>query len=202
MAALDVEPNKHASEQDFKRAMHKLLAEKDALADALQAKRVDLLEPMTHARFWGQRHAAVEALGQCGPAAVPVLRKLIRQDDYFACDAAQAMAQAYGDEAPAQMTALVKDELAFWKVEAFKLPVGLRDQLHAAHQHRRSALFVAVRIIEQAHYLPARDTVQARARILGFAAAPTDAAEPDLLIQQCDRALKALDADPVTPAGQ
>ena len=102
MEPLDVEPNRHASEEDFKQAMHKLLAEKDALADARQAKRVDLLEPMTHARFWVQRHDAIEALGQCGPAAVPALSTLIRQNDYFSYDAAQSLAQAYGDEAPAR----------------------------------------------------------------------------------------------------
>ena len=34
MEPLSVEPNRHASEEDFKQAMHKLLAERDALADA------------------------------------------------------------------------------------------------------------------------------------------------------------------------
>ena len=133
---------------------------------------------------------------------MPVLRNLIRQDDYFSCDAAQALAQAYGDEAPAQMTALVKDELAFWKVEAFKLPVGLKDQLHAAHQHHRGSLFVAVRIIEQAHYVAARDTVQALREFWASLPRPKDARKSDWLVAECDRTLKVLDADPVRPASQ
>ena len=59
------------------------------------------------------------------------------------------------------MTALAADELVFWKAEALKLPVGLKGQLRGAHQYRRGVLSVAVRTIEKAHYLPARDTVQA-----------------------------------------
>ena len=166
MSALNVERNRnaHASEADFKRAMHKLLAEKDAMTDALKAKRVDLLESMVHARFFWQQRDAISALGQCGKEAVPTLRKLYREDDYFSHNlmTVQALAQACGDEVAAEMTALAKDELIFWKEEAAKLPVGWQGELPAivVHQQRRMILVAAIRIIEQAHYVPARDALE------------------------------------------
>ena len=174
MSALNVERNRnaHASEEDFKRAMHKLLAERDAMDDAVRARRVDLLEPMVHAGFFWQRCDAIRGLGQCGIEAVPTLRRLYREDKNFAHNmmTVQALAQAAGDEAPAEMTALVKDELTFWRGEASKLPAGSQGQLAnmVEHQARRMNLVFAIRIIEKADYVPGRGTLEAHAQISGL----------------------------------
>ena len=111
----DDRPNTLAN---FKRETLAMLAAGRRWPKRLRSRRqpaAELLVPMAHGPYRLEQEDAITALGGCDPAGVAALEKLMREYGPFTWCATLALAQAYGDEGGAEMTALIRDELAWWK---------------------------------------------------------------------------------------
>jgi hypothetical protein len=100
------------------------IARANALADA--GERAEALRPFVGSDLYYARVDALEGLGDCGKAALPVLRRLLGDANLSRRhgDVVRAMAKAGGAAAGPDLTAILERETAFWKQKAPNLPQG------------------------------------------------------------------------------
>jgi hypothetical protein len=152
----------------FKQETLDIVAAKGLLARAIAiaepARRVEALEPMAKGKYWHQRHEAIAALGNCGPAAVVCLRQMLRTYGNETGEVTSALARAAGENAGPEMTAVLEEDVAFWKSVAADLPVGWWNNLSSEQkrhqcQSRYCILGPAMGSVVALHYSPARKPV-------------------------------------------
>jgi hypothetical protein len=194
------------TEDGVKQATLEILAAKEALAKAVLmadvAERLKTLEPMAASKYRRQQREAIAAMGQCGPAALPILKKILRQYGQNTPELMEALAQAAGDRAGEEMTVLVKKELTFWRRAAPDLPIGWRNSLpdnRDKYLERYSILRKALKGVGQAHHVAARDLVREVKDFWASLPQLSDDPRTNEMILECDRVLRALN-DPA-PAG-
>ena len=128
-------------EEKFKQETMEILAAKDALHRAIlladPGARALALQPMITSNNWYQRHEAIAVLGECGPPALPVLRRPLLDGGGDSVLITGALIHAAGENAGAEMTLLLSQEVAFWRKEAPGLPVGWWNKLEPAERRER-----------------------------------------------------------------
>lgn len=189
------------TEGNLKQRTLEIRAAKRALAEALlipdPAERVKLLEPMAKSELWYQRREAIAAMGQCGPAAGLTLQKLLRHYGKNTPQLVEALAQAAGDNAGAEMTALLQKELIFWKWAAPDLPVGWwNSEMENGEEYRGRYCILesALKTIEETHCVAARDVVRQLRDLWVSLPQLNDKSGLDQVTKDCDRVLSILDA--------
>jgi hypothetical protein len=189
------------TENNLKQRTLEILAAKRSLAEALLipdvAQRVKLLEPMAKSELWHQRREAIAAMGKCGPAAGPTLQKLLRHYGKNTPQLVEALAQAAGDQAGAEMTALLQKELIFWRGAAPDLPVGWWNsemENQEEYQSRYCILQSALKTIEETHCVAARDVVRQMRDLWVSLPQLDDKSGLDQVTKDCNRVLNILDA--------
>jgi hypothetical protein len=118
------------TERFMREQVRQLTTAQEALARALalpdRGKRAEALAPLVRSDRYYVRAAGFEALGDCGKDALPVLRRLLRDDSLAGHhgDLVRVLTRAGGAAVGPELTALVEQELAFWKKIGPALPVG------------------------------------------------------------------------------
>lgn len=95
------------------------------------------------------------------------------------------------------MTALLKEELAFWRKEAPTLEVGwwngLKPQAkREQYQNRYGILGPALRTVTELHYVPAREVVQELRDLWVSLPQLNDKSGLNQITEECDKASEAL----------
>jgi hypothetical protein len=118
------------SEAEVKQLFSKVDDEHAALARAAAVKdpsaRAEALEPFAAHEFYFLRQAVFDALRDCGRAALPTLRRMLRDETKLTThgDVIEALAEVGGDDVGEELTRVVGEELAFWKTTAPGLKRG------------------------------------------------------------------------------
>ena len=88
-----------------------------------QSRRAESLEPFTTSGLYYARDLAFAELQKCGPAALPVLRRMLKDPTLLNLHGSviKALTSVGGEKVADELTALVKDELEFWKVTGPRL---------------------------------------------------------------------------------
>jgi hypothetical protein len=90
------------------------------------AKRAEALEPLARLTMYPAWVKAFDALADCGPAALPTLRRMLADESTSNRHdrVVKALVRAGGTEVGRDLTQLVERELGFWKNAAPQLRVG------------------------------------------------------------------------------
>jgi hypothetical protein len=143
------------------------LGKASALPDP--TRRAEALVPFVHSERFQVRHEAFNALGGCGEAALPSLRKMLQDPSLAGKHGAvvKALAQAGGERVGPELTKLVEVELAFWKKTAPGLQVGWwggNNLTEAEQQHlqnRYGKVLEAIYALEKIRFSGCRNAVTA-----------------------------------------
>ena len=187
-------------EAGFKRETQDILDARDALTKAQAmtdaTQRVRILEPMARGKYWHQRHEALALMGECGPAALPILRQMMREYGRDTSTVAAALAKAAGESAGAEMTTVLKEELEFWRKTAPGLPVGWWNNLPENRerlQHRYGILQPALDAVSTSHLAAAQEVVRDLRDLWISLPQLNDKSGLDQITDKCNKVLKALD---------
>ena len=95
----------------------------EAVAIKDQHMRAEALESFTTSGLYYARDLAFVELQTCGPGALPVLRKMLKDPTLLNLhgDVIKALTAAGGEKVADELTNIVKDELEFWKVTGPRL---------------------------------------------------------------------------------
>jgi hypothetical protein len=128
------------SEETFHKDVQARIALQDALAAARAlpdlAARTRALGNLAANRDFLLHPAALDALVQCGPAALPALHALLHDPAANTDNVVFAIAAAAGPDAPKELTALLHEETTWWIAAFPTLPPNWAD----AATGRREAL--------------------------------------------------------------
>lgn len=157
--------------------------------------------------YWHERKEAFAALGACGQASLGPLRDMLRDDRYEQSDLVRAIADAAGPDAGKEMTAILQDELAYWKTTAPTLKSGWWNADPAERRqllrNRYDLLDTPLRVLTKLPYQPSRDIV---VQVRDFWSSLQQLSNVSQITEECNQVLKALDASAppgvgvVTPA--
>jgi hypothetical protein len=166
-----------------------------ALPDATQ--RASALQPMTTGKYWLQCQEAIAAMGECGAPALPLLHQILKKNGNNSSDVTTALARAARENAGAEMTALLKEELVFWEKEASGLPVGWWNSLNPQDrrqrlQNRYGILQPAIKTVTDLHYLPATKVVNELRDLWISLPQLNDQWGLDKITEACNKALQTL----------
>lgn len=141
------------SEKEFREEAQPLLAAQEALEKAVHLADAGARAKALAAVLAGPGGGAlqtrvVEALGNCGPAALPVLRPLLRNGQSPPPGLVEAVVLAARSEGAKELGAILHEEAAFWAKRGPELPVGWWNQLEPAAE--REALRGRYTVLGQA----------------------------------------------------
>ncbi len=185
-------------ELDLVKETFAILATKDELRRIetieLPLDRVRLLAPITSGPYWRAREEAFAALGRCGPAALPLLRVILRDERLNQSDVIRALAAAAGPDAAKEFTGMLQDELAYWKSVGPSLksgwwnadPAYKRSALQTHSNRLQASLCVLATIPDH----PARDVVIQVRELWSSLPQLNDKSSVNQVIKACDEALK------------
>jgi hypothetical protein len=142
-------------------------------------------------------HEMILALRDAGPKALPTLRKMLRDDSlgWHQSFVPEAMAKAAGASVGAELTDVLKQELAFWKKTGPSLKkgwwngVGLKWENVDPLRNRYGKALGMVRALQETRFAPCRETVIA---FRDHWRSLPQLREVDQMEQACDEVLKAL----------
>src|ERR1043166_9413250 len=118
------------SEQQLKQQVLEVTATHDALNKATNitdsTARAKEAARFTSSQFWQGKDLAFEILAGCKEGALPVLREMLKDGSNLRRheDAVKALGKAGGLSVGPDLTAIVQEELRFWKTTAPKLRIG------------------------------------------------------------------------------
>jgi hypothetical protein len=186
---------------NFKRVTLEIVAVRQALAKARAMtdvnQRVAAIEPWLRKTEWYQKSPACVAMAECGPAAVPLLRRMAHEHGQNFNEVTFALAGAAGDNAETELIGVLEDELAYWKRVRPKLAKDwYRSDLPGAQEN-------GLRYTDMRHLLdnleghlkddaPRKVVTELRA-MLEPLMPPGDTWSFLLVIKQCDQVLAAMD---------
>lgn len=194
------------SEAKFKKDTLAILAAKDELRKAKAIEnpldRARTLRPMAAGSYSYERKEAFEALGGCGKPALPMLREMLRYDRYDQSRLVHAIADAAGSDAGMEMTAILQDELTYWKSVSPTLEVGWgnadpTDRRQVLRNHY-DLLDTGLRVLSKLPYQPSRDVV---VQIRDFWSSLPQLNELNQIVNECDQVLKGIGV-PAAPRTQ
>lgn len=115
------------SESEIKNRILEILQTQNSFDSAKETKnkkrRAEEIEPFASSELVFVRQAAFAKLQQCGKDALPVLRKILKDESRLNIhrEAIESLVKVGSESAGNELTAIVKDELDFWKATAPKL---------------------------------------------------------------------------------
>jgi hypothetical protein len=114
------------------------------------AARAEALEPFTTHELFLASEAAFEGLRGCGRAALPTLRRLLRDETKLKTheQVIETLAEIGGDDVGEELARVVGEELSFWKATAPRLSEGWWNQMNVPEtedlRDRYSKLYAAL----------------------------------------------------------
>jgi hypothetical protein len=165
-----------------------------AVRDPVQRARA--LEPLAKGPYWHARRSAWPALGGCGKPALPVLHEMLREYRYDPALMVPAIAAAAGDSAGPELTAILRDELAYWRNIGPYLDVHWRDDWKLRQRdllwHHYFLLARLLRELGDLKYDRAGGVVT-EVRAFWTSLPPlNNGARGDQILQECDRFLSVV----------
>lgn len=156
--------------------------------------RARALVPMTRSRYWHARKEAFALLGQCGGDALPLLRKMLRDEAVDQSDVVRALAAAAGADAGKELAAILQDELAYWKSVGPSLKpgwwnAGPEDQRKVLQAHY-NVLQNSLRALANAPDHPAREVVTQLRELWLSLPQLNDRSGVNAIVEECERAMK------------
>lgn len=141
------------SEKEFREEAQPLLAAQEALEKAVHladagARAKALAAVLAGPAGGALRTRVVEALGNCGPAALPVLRPLLHDGQQPPPGLVEAVVAAARTEGGKELAAILHEEAAFWAKRGPELQAGWWNQLEPAAE--REALRGRYTVLSQA----------------------------------------------------
>ena len=140
-------------EATFKKHVKKELAARGQLAEALSEKepkkRALALSKLLRSENYSLKTAALQALGDCGPSALPILRPLL-YTSFYQQTVVPVMYHAVGPKRwPAEAMRIFQIDLPYWKLQSDALSKGwwddgslaTREELKNHYYRLRSCLF-------------------------------------------------------------
>ena len=127
--------------------------------------RAEALEPFTAHELFLAREAAFEALRRCGRAALPVLLRVLHDQTRLKThgEVIEALAEIGGQEVGEELTAVVGEELDFWKATAPGLRPGWWNEMNRPEtetlRERYSKLYQALNGLQKLRYAGSREVV-------------------------------------------
>jgi hypothetical protein len=173
-----------------------------AAAIASPEDRAKTLLPIAKTSYYNAQCEALRLLGKCGQPAVPMLRGLVisdskhSKDDRFLVpisferEIADALAAASGPNRNQELTAIVVEELAYWKKTAPTLKVGWWNELPSADEPRAhyGRLYSALKNLKGAYKAPPDDPVKQLRDLWASLPQLNDSTGLNQMIQACDEA--------------
>jgi hypothetical protein len=189
------------SEAELKKQTEAMLAAKAALEKsesiANPVDRAQALAPMTSSPYWHERKEAFAALARCGKPALPLLRKMLRDDQYEQTDVVRALSEAAGSDAGKEMTAILVEELPYWKSVGPTLKTGWWNADPADHRkvlrNRYDILDTDLRVLTKLAYPPSRVVVTQFRDFWSSLPQLNDQSGLDQITHECEAVLKSLD---------
>jgi hypothetical protein len=119
---------------------------------------------------------------------------MLRDDRYDQADLVRAIAGAAGPQAGKELTAILQEELAYWKAMGPKLKAGWWNadpaEPREALRNRYTILDTDLRVLASLSYQPARDIVTQIRAFWSSLPQLNDKSGLDQIIEECDKVLR------------
>jgi len=156
-------------------------------------------------KFYRGAKESIASLGRMGVVALPTLRRLLGNMSYSSWhpDIISSLVAAGGADVAPDLTAIVKEGLAFWQERLPKLKKGWRDS--APHNERRrhssqySRLLAALRALGPLRYEPCRTVVSALRDLWQADDTLSRTGHHQTMARACNAVLEGLSAKPAAP---
>ncbi|MBV9216810.1 MAG: hypothetical protein JO053_11590 [Acidobacteria bacterium] len=176
---------------------------RNALSNPDNGKRASALAKFTRSELFLARDRAFEGLSQCGPAALPVLRAILRDETQteIHSDAIDALAAAGGYAAGGDLLAIVKSDRVFWERVAPRLAIGWWNHLDESDNQtprdRYARTFRAIQALKAINFGNGKDEIKKIRDLWRSYPALEDKSGLDQMSKACDEYLSMAEMKPM-----
>jgi hypothetical protein len=160
-----------------------------------KTKRAEQLERFANSDFFPAREKAFEEFEKCGKSALPVLRKMLKDESLLKIhgDVIKTLRVVGGREVGNELTEIVKQEMNFWKETAPKLEVGWWNQINEPQtetlRNRYSKVLEAIYQLKELKFKNCRKIVTQFRNFWRSLPQLEDQSGLDQMSEECDKLL-------------
>lgn len=194
---------RNQTEEQFKKQVDAVLADQIKVQKVLAIKdpseRARTLKPMAAGVNTDLQQAAMNGVAACGKQGLPVLREMLADDAYYQSCVVNSLVKALGDEAGPELTAILKQDLEYWRKLGPTLPVGWwnanargNSGQTLIYQNRYGRLYTCLCSLRALKYAEAAEVVTALRDFWRSLPQLEDKSGLNQISQECDAVLKAI----------
>lgn len=193
------------TEEQFKKKVDVILADQAKVHKALSIKspseRAAPLKPMVASTSVYMRQAALDGMAACGKDGLPALREMLLGAAIDQRTLIEALVKAGGKECGAEITAILKQDLEYWRKLAPSLQVGwwngtgLKPEEVNRYQNRYGRVYACLFSLRTLKYKDAAETVTALRDFWRSLPQLNDKSGLIQISEECNEVLKALGSE-------
>jgi len=163
-----------------------------------KTERTEQLERFTISDFFLAREKAFEEFEKCGKNALPVLRKMLKDESLLKIhgDVIKTLQVVGGREVGSELTEIVKQEMNFWKETAPKLEIGWWNQINEPQteilQNRYSKVLEAIYQLKELKFKNSRKIVTQFRNFWRSLPQLEDESGLNQMSEECDKLLREI----------
>lgn len=190
------------TEEQFKKDVEAVLEQQAKVQTVLSIKtpseRARALKPMASGVCTNMREAALEGIAACGKDGLPVVREMLADESYDQRSVIDTLVKAGGKDSGAEITAILKQELEYWRKLGPSLQIGwwngtgLKSEERTLYQNRYGRLYACLYNLRALKYAEASETVEAVRDFWQSLPQLDDKSGLNQISEECDAILKTL----------